>query len=39
MAVLKLLFQLSQGKVNNSLVKCQLIRYIKCCFLANPMID
>jgi hypothetical protein len=39
MSVLKLLFQLSQGKVHNSLAKCQLIRYIKQCFIANPMID
>jgi hypothetical protein len=33
MSVLKLLYQLSQGKVHNSITKCQLIRYIKQCFL------
>ena len=39
MAVLKLLFQLSQSKVHNAVAKCQLIRYIKQCFLGNPMLD
>jgi hypothetical protein len=39
MAVLKLLYQLAQGKVHNSMAKCQLIRYIKQTFLQNPMID
>jgi hypothetical protein len=39
MSVLKLLFQLSQGKVHNVITKCQLIRYIKSCFLANATID
>jgi len=39
MAVLKLLHSLSQTKVQNGLAKCQLIRYIKLCFLNNPMID
>lgn len=39
MAVLKLLFQLTQTKVHNSITKCQLIRYIKQSFLINPMLD
>jgi hypothetical protein len=39
MAVLKLLYQLSQTKVHNAMAKCQLIRYIKMCFIQNPMID
>lgn len=39
MAILKLLQNLAQGKVHNALAKCQLIRYIKQCFLQNPMID
>ena len=39
MAVLKLLYQLSQSKVHSALAKCQLIRYIKITFLQNPQID
>lgn len=39
MSVLKLLFQLSQTKCHSAMVKCQLIRYIKMCFINNPMID
>jgi len=39
MSVLKLLYQLTQAKLHNSLTKCQLIRYIKQSFLLNPSLD
>lgn len=39
MSVLKLLFQLTQTKLHNSITKCQLIRYIKQTILTNPSVD
>jgi coatomer protein complex subunit gamma len=39
MAVMKLLYQLTQSKIFNAITKCQLIRYIKYSFLMSPNID
>ena len=39
MSCLKLLFQLAQSKINASITKCQLIRFIKQSLLNNTAID
>ena len=39
MSCLKLLFQLAQSKINASITKCQLIRYIKQSLLNNTALD
>lgn len=39
MAVLKLLYQLTQTKLQSAMAKCQLLRYIKQTLMANPQID
>ena len=39
MSCLKLLYQITQSKVNTSITKCQLIRYIKQSLIQNSAID
>lgn len=39
MAVLKLLYSVTQTKITYAMTKCQLVRYIKQTFQMNPMID
>lgn len=39
MSLLKLLYQLAQGKIQTAITKCQLIRYIKQSLISNTALD
>lgn len=39
MSLLKLLYQLAQGKIQTAITKCQLIRYIKQSLISNSALD